>query len=465
MNFKSIIDKARFTVLLGKNGAGKSTLLRTMIDAPEYIVKYISPERGGALKYDPHVDNNMASNEGWLKNTRRVNRFEQFRQQSAVQFRSLEMLILREIEQDQRKRADAAYTFDVVLEKINELLPAIRLIRSDKGFSIASKSGSPISEESISSGESELIALAIEVLVFSRSIGSKKLLLLDEPDVHLHPDLQQKFTRFVEALAIEHDIRVVIATHSTAIIGAFAATADLHIVPVSTKDQATFSEFTRSEVSEQILPVFGAHPLSTTFNKSPVLLLEGEDDRRVFDQIVRSSNGRYAFSPCVVGTVNAMGEWEEWLDRFLPVLYDSPQAFSVRDLDDSNQTHIDDLGCVCRIRLNCYAIENLLLTKQCLNFHGFPDDKAFVSELQQYIESYPAHKFREDVQQLVNQFGERRRLKIKNIRNIIVALLGSSKPWEVVVGQTVASVVSTVDTDPNSVQTYLGEKAVKSLFS
>lgn len=465
MDISKIIQQARFTVLLGKNGAGKSTLLRQLASNLGNDVKYVSPERGGTLKYDPNVDNNIASNANWLRNTRQKNRFEQFREQSAAQFRSLEMLILREIESKPEKRQDPAYTFDLILAQINALLPAIKLARSDKGFSILSKSNESIAEDSISSGEAELIALAIEVLVYSRSSAPNKLLLLDEPDVHLHPDLQQRFVKFVESVAVEHDIRVVVATHSTAIIGAFAPRADLQIIPVSAKNQVDFVDFRRTAVSEQILPVFGAHPLATTFNKSPVVLVEGEDDRRVLDQIVRSSGGRYSFSPCVVGTVTAMGEWEEWLNQFLPVLYDEPKAYSLRDLDDSQQTDIEDIGCVVRIRLNCYAIENLLLTKQCLVGHGFGDEDAFKAELYKWSSNYPSHQFSKEVHHLAEEFSRRRTMKIKNIRNIIVALLGSSKPWEVIVGQLIAAGTWANDVDANSVQTFLGQKAAQHLFS
>lgn len=338
MTIDEIVNRSRFTVLIGKNGAGKSSLLRALNAGDRPHIKYVSPERGGTLKYDPNVDNNISSNENWLKQTRQTNRFEQFRQQSAAQFRNLETAVLREIEQIPDKRIDLTYTFDAILKKINVLLPAIKMIRNDRGgFSIQTKSGQPLDEANISSGESELIALAIEVLVFSRQAMPNKMLLLDEPDVHLHPDLQQRFTNFVESVAVEHDLRVVIATHSTAIIGAFSKTADLQIVPVSQRDQNDFATFGRSEVCEGILPIFGVHPLSTTFNLSPVVLVEGDGDRRILEQVVRSGSGKFALAPCVVGSVDELSEWESWLNRFLPALYDKPNAFSLRDLDDAQQ--------------------------------------------------------------------------------------------------------------------------------
>jgi ATPase subunit of ABC transporter with duplicated ATPase domains len=209
MEIKTRIYQARFTVLLGKNGAGKSTLLRQLSVGSEKNIKYVSPERGGVLEYDPHVDFNISQNANWERDTRRQNRFEQFRQQSAAQFRMLELLVLREIESDPLMRGNSQYTFDTIaLDKINSLLPAVKVVRCDRGFEIRSKEEDlPIQLSQISSGEAELIALAIEVLVFSRESEANKLLLLDEPDVHLHPDLQQRFTAFINPATIYSTVR------------------------------------------------------------------------------------------------------------------------------------------------------------------------------------------------------------------------------------------------------------------
>ncbi len=80
----------------------KSTLLRTLDSGKTFQTNYITPERGGTLKYDPNIDVNLANNERWITDDRRKNRTEHFRQQSATQFRNLEILVLREIEQDKK---------------------------------------------------------------------------------------------------------------------------------------------------------------------------------------------------------------------------------------------------------------------------------------------------------------------------------------------------------------------------
>src|SRR5690606_16276867 len=151
MNLHQLIQNSRFTILLGKNGSGKSTRLREIGNSVRQKFKYISPERGGTLVYEPGIDQTMAQNENWLFDSRSRNRLENFRQQSAAQFRNLEMLILREIEQNLTKRNDHSYKFDSILNEINTLLPAIKLVRSDRGFRVESKLGTKIQEDNLSS--------------------------------------------------------------------------------------------------------------------------------------------------------------------------------------------------------------------------------------------------------------------------------------------------------------------------
>ncbi|MBF4989472.1 ATP-dependent endonuclease [Methylophilus sp. 14] len=462
MEIKEIIENSRFVVLLGKNGVGKSTLLRKLKN--DKNIRYIYPERGGVLRYDLSLEATMDNeNVKWASDEGSLNSFPKFKEQSAVQFRRLELLILREIELLEPVRRNLNYTFNSVLDSINNLLSTIKIIRSDETFSVQPKNDSAdIPMNGLSSGESELIALAIEVLKFSKLEISDKILLLDEPDVHLHPDLQYKFIEFVENVAKEN-FKVVISTHSTAIIAGFSSEADLQIVPLKSKDQHNLIPFTRNQICEEVLPIFGTHPLSAAFNKSPIVLVEGEDDKRVLEQVVRSSNGLLKLSPCVVGSVDQMEEWEKWLDQVLPTIYDEVRAFSLRDLDDSPTAEINDSGVVCRSRLNCYAMENLLLCDQSLAANELTPD-AFKKRLIDWTKSNVDHKYRANVQDLIDSYDNRRIIKIKNIRNIIVGIL-TSKPWEVFVANLITEHRLKYDSSPHSLHTYLGQKALKNLFT
>jgi ABC-type Mn2+/Zn2+ transport system ATPase subunit len=99
----------KINIILGKNGSGKSTALKAIETALSRELgkyKYITPERGGNLKYDTNLDHNIITNgQNWIASLMRNNQFQQFRQQSVQQYRKLEITILKEIEKIPRRRS------------------------------------------------------------------------------------------------------------------------------------------------------------------------------------------------------------------------------------------------------------------------------------------------------------------------------------------------------------------------
>ncbi len=142
-NGNSIDGYSKINVILGKNGSGKSTLLRlidTSLSGKVDCIRYITPERGGELKYLGNIDTKRANNPNWMPEARRNNRWDQFRQSSVAEFRNLETLVLRSIESDPQIRA-TDFNFNTEVERINEFLDRVSIVRSDKaGFEIVTKS-------------------------------------------------------------------------------------------------------------------------------------------------------------------------------------------------------------------------------------------------------------------------------------------------------------------------------------
>ncbi|MEY2578265.1 MAG: hypothetical protein QOI49_1089 [Verrucomicrobiota bacterium] len=134
--------------------------------------------------------------------------------------------------------------------------------------------------------------------------------MIDEPDVHLHPDLQARYIRFLAALAREKNFNVLIATHSTAMVGSLERTDDVQVafMPIAAGGEITFSPV--DEIAMTVLPIFGAHPLSNIFNESPILLVEGDDDKRIWDQVARSRKEAFSVFACPTGSVDKIAEWE-----------------------------------------------------------------------------------------------------------------------------------------------------------
>lgn len=473
-NGYTLTNLNKINIVLGKNGSGKSTFIRKVeqhISSHNEIygkTKYISPERGGSLNYDAGMENSLASDVNWLPGQRRRNQTPNFKQQSVAQYKKLEWLVLREIEG--AKRADTDYNFDLYITKINSLLDNIEIKRNDNTFKIYNKgTTTEIRPESISSGESELISLGIECLVFSKECvaGKDNFLFLDEPDVHLHPDLQVRLMHFLKSLVEENNFKVIVVTHSTAILGALESYNDVNLSFLS-PEQKDIEFKPISDIYKKVLPMFGAHPLSNIFNEVPVLLVEGEDDERIWQQAVRTAQGKIKIYPCVCGSVEEIGPFETEVKNIIESVYDKARAYSLRDRDDTPETDLSDDLPIIKLKLKCYSAENLLLTNEVLSSLGNTWE-VLQGKMDEWIteKTGKSHPQFEDMIAFKQAGYDRKNLKIKSLRILVLGIMGIDKPWEVIVGKTIASLTWNETTDfttEGSIYNYLGEKLLKNLL-
>jgi len=475
-------------IILGKNGSGKSTILQSMLNAKDdaeqsIYSEYITPERGGFLKQDPNIDASMNDNPRWLKDARKHNQFQKFKEQTINRYQRLEINVLQTLEQklidDSKKNEGGSVVvkdypfFDKNVSAINSLLDNIEVRRVAGGsFEICKKgTTTPIPPDKISSGESELISLAIEFLYFQKSDSEskEKIILVDEPDVHLHPDLQVKFMRFLHLLVTDKDskFRVVIATHSTAFLGALEDTNDVHVAFIK-PNQKEINFRSVTDAYKKFLPVFGAHPLSNLFNEAPVLLVEGEDEERIWQQAVRSSVGAIKIYPCVCGDVNQIAPFEKEVKEVIESVYDNAKAYSLRDQDDTPEEDLEDDPPIIKHKLHCYSSENLLLTDEVINSLGYTWD-TLKKKMDEWIteKEGKSHDQLEDMKAFQTGSYDRKNQKIKSLRMLLMGIMGSSKPWEVAVGQTISQLKWNDSTDfgkDGSIYNFLGEKLTKSIL-
>ncbi len=460
----SLKNISEMNVVLGKNGCGKSHLLKAVaqqLRGMPYagLVRYISPERAGYAVYEPNVEHNISSNPTWMDQVRGNNQSENFKQQSAVLYRRLETMVLREIETDR-----ALPGFDGTVEKINGLLDRVKIERAGSTFKIVERStNTETNARAISSGESELLSLAIEMLAFLKECvaGKTNFLLVDEPDVHLHPDLQHRLAQFVIDTLKADNISVVVATHSTALLSAFAGD-DMSRVAFMRRGDTSLQFHGITEAYRHILPIFGAHPLSNVFNEAPILLIEGEDDERIWQQAIRSGKGAIRAFPCVVDGLPNMAEYERDSNELIESVYDNARGYSIRDRDAA-PVEIEDVGRITRMRLCCRTAENLMLADDTLATIG-KDWATVQAAMSAWLGVNSTHVFFEEVKQFVEGGLNRKAADLKKIRNIIVGLM-TNKPWEVLVGQAIAKLaLDGGGAEEHSLRDYLGPKICKELL-
>jgi energy-coupling factor transporter ATP-binding protein EcfA2 len=441
------------TVIVGRNGSGKSRFLRTItkhLNSNKTInnVSYITPERASLFQYHPNTDHNINQDPNWLYNDRLQNQSSSFKLTAASTLKRLELLWGRKLDNNQALRATEKTFQTEYLDKINKLFLNIKIVRGNgsQAFEFEDHNGTKIPPTEISSGESEAAALATEILNFFENIDQTKLnvLGLDEPDVHLHPDMQVRLANFIlQEISVftpqqKEKIVIIIATHSTSLSTAFSVSQDTKI---GTKyfDNNIVRPRANSEQFRRAAKFF-AHPLSQVISDEPLLIIEGKDDTRVFQQAARTAQGKIKVFPCESDSVDEQHNLETFCNDVLSAIHDEPIAYSLRDGDGRTEP-LEDVGCVKRFRLNCYAIENMLLTDDFLQHMNSSWDD-FCNKAREYVTRMPeAQRNRIDMlTTLVDSPDRMRHYRIKDIRTLVCVILGSDKPWEVSLGQVIGSI-------------------------
>lgn len=460
---------------MGRNGAGKSRFLRDIEemlnqDKTHFYVRYVSPERAGSFKRDGNILTSMSNSPEWLRQTRSVNQASNFKAASAMLFREAETLYLRRLASTPEIRTDLTRNFQADrLSKVNQLLTNISLEMGNADFEFRSLTdGQTITPDQISSGESEAVALAAEIIYFFDTIEPTKfnVLLLDEPDVHLHPDLQARLGKLIITMLDEFKshtdgIAICISTHSSPLVCSLAASP---YVSIGTKSFAVDTVELKPASTElrKVAPFFG-HPLSLSLSDDAALILEGEDDERVWQQAARTSQGRIKVFPVLAGSVDQQGELETFCVDLLGTLYDNPAAFSLRDGDGVVDQPLEHRPPLKRYRLRCYAIENALLTDSCLAVMGTTWE-GFVAAATKWVEENSTHPDTPLIKELIGSDDRLRHKKIKKIRQLVCAVVGCKKPWEVVVGQAIGGLTIEDLANSNMLVAFLGEEMVSNII-
>ena len=118
---------------------------------------------------------------------------------------------------------------------------------------------------------------------------------------------------------------------------------------------------------------------------------------------------------------------------------------------------------MARFRLQCYAIENCLVTDECLEVMKTTWPK-LKEAAEKWSSENPTHRDATFITELAQAPDRMRYEKIKDIRHLICAIAACNKPWEVVVGQAIAGLdLNSLKTGPTTLAGFIGEPAVKAL--
>jgi len=99
-----------------------------------------------------------------------------------------------------------------VMKKIDAVLPG-RILKQRTGYGLARPEWrEPLSIKNLSMGLKAFVVL--KMLLESNQLKDRDVLILDEPEIHLHPTWQLIYVELIVLLQKEFDLSVVITTHS-----------------------------------------------------------------------------------------------------------------------------------------------------------------------------------------------------------------------------------------------------------
>jgi len=227
--------------------------------------------------------------------------------------------------------------------------------------------------QQLSSGEAQLVTLALDILtiaaIWEIEQRASRIVLVDEPDSHIHPDLQARFAEFLVKTTDRFNVQFLIASHSTSLLSALGMLGgDRTSVIYIDRAHSEYTAKCFDEATKQVAACLGGHVLMGPLFGAPLLLVEGDDDYRIWSQVPRHHQINLAVIPCGGDEIK---KYQDTLEKILSSLCDKhkvPIGYALLDGDKElpqvNQHHPQDF--IRFLKLRCHEAENLYLTDTVL---------------------------------------------------------------------------------------------------
>jgi AAA15 family ATPase/GTPase len=211
-----------------------------------------------------------------------------------------------------------------------------------------------------SSGSGFMQVLQILAPIYLFCPKDAKIVLLDEPDAHLHPNLQSALARALREIQKELGIQVIISTHSTSII---RAADPSEVVPISSLLDVNKPLSSAYDVEQQISSRIDTYELGKSVISGKILFVE-DGNTAVLDAFDRVSGTKCFSGANTIPVLSGKGKD----DKSPYQIYDVLRTFIKSDIEIHAIRDGDGLNPVWRTKLEKYAQEHNVIL-HILNRH------------------------------------------------------------------------------------------------
>jgi predicted ATPase len=277
----------------------------------------------------------------------------------------LASLVIRDLQKLQASQRLGAPVYSDSLQPIREFFDSffvpmkfvdVRIDKSPFQFIIRTPRGE-IDIDDLSSGEKEIFVTLVR---FHQLQPKHSIILFDEADAHLHPDLERRYLNKLRDLS--NGNQVWLTTHSPEMMIA-AGTESLFTI-LKEPSPTTPNQFQRVTTSEELhsalSEVMGSRGM-VSFNQR-VIFIEGEDtsaDREVYERLYPASAHNVSFVPA--GDSATVRKTAERVNELLTMSSGFQQFYSIVDGDLKQTSVVRSVPEGRLFRLPVYHVENFLL--------------------------------------------------------------------------------------------------------
>ncbi len=257
-------------------------------------------------------------------------------------------------------RETRASSFDllqsVLAERFNAGLGDVTFDRTlDQFVNTEYAAGAAIRHDLYSAGAGFVQVVQLLAFILGRDAS---VLLLDEPDAHLHSSLQRVVVEVLDGISRERDMQVLLATHSKEIIN-FVDPSRLILVDASDGSAAPVSDAVTPMTILRSLGAIDNVDAYTLVKNRRCLFVEGSDDEGVLGRFAAALGIRALTGDDRVVTVPVGGadrfEHVEQLDVFESVLGEKIRSLELRDRDGRTDRNREEI--VAKATRDLYIFE------------------------------------------------------------------------------------------------------------
>ncbi len=196
--------------------------------------------------------------------------------------------VLNSIASGDRKLFNAIMSDAVeIVEEIDEIRAPLKERSSETYLSMVESSFDEVefTWEHIASGTKEILYL----ITLLHTTPTNRLLLIEEPEIHLHPDAVHKFLSLIEKISSEDHKQVLITTHSPALLDAIPF--DKIFIVLKESGKTTVEQLKGQQAVEKMLSQAGVPKSWLLLSEMPLFLLivEGRDDNKIWRKFLQKT--------------------------------------------------------------------------------------------------------------------------------------------------------------------------------